>query len=183
MQDLMEQHEGLCVLVNNASIFDYDSSSKVDAEIWEKSLAINSLAPTILAQSFASHLQTKSGCIINILDQKLDNMNPDYFSYTISKSALAASTQMMAMAFKDKNIRVCNVAPGLSLPSGDQTSSEFDVSSKMNLLGQTTQTSEIANGIYFVATSNFASGQTLHIDSGQRFTSHERDVMFLVREN
>lgn len=181
MTDLIENHPGLCALINNASVFEYDNSTQIDLPTWNEAITANTVAPIMLAQAYLNKTAVTAPVVVNILDQKLANLNPDYFSYTLSKAALKTSTDMLAMAYKERNARICNVAPGLSLPSGDQTDAEFAVSSKMNLLERTTQTAEIAEAIYFVVTSGFASGETLFVDSGQHLTPHERDVMFLVR--
>ena len=170
------------LLVNNASVFEYDNADEPNTEVWDESLAVNCLSPVLLAAEFVRLTQPAKGrCIINLLDQKIENLNPDYFSYTIAKSGLDTASKMMAMAYAKYGVRVCNVAPGLALPSGDQTQEEFEQSSKMNLLGRTTAVDDIVDGIYFLATSSASTGQTLFVDSGQRLTPHERDVMFLIR--
>ena len=170
------------LLINNASVFEYDNADEPDVDVWDESLAVNCLSPVLLAAEFVRLTQSaQERCVINLLDQKIENLNPDYFSYTIAKSGLDTASKMMAMAYARHGVRVCNVAPGLALPSGDQTQEEFEQSSKMNLLGHTTEVDEIIDGIYFLATSSVSTGQTLFVDSGQRLTPHERDVMFLVR--
>jgi len=174
---------GLSVLVNSASIFAYDSPAAPSPAVWRDALSINTLAPILLSSGFAARLapQADDACIVNMLDQKLHNLNPDYFSYTVSKAALEAASQMMARAFAPR-VRVVGVAPGLILPSGDQTEDEFNRSAVMNLLQRRTQLEEVVDGIYFLATSPSLTGQTLYIDSGQSLTAQERDVMFLVRQ-
>ena len=107
-------------LINNASVFDYDTPEKMDAKIMETAHRVNYLAPVSLCAAF--YQQAEAGAnnvIINLLDQKLWNLNPDFFSYTVSKAALAAAAQMMAMQYQSR-ARVNAVAPGLLFPSFDQ---------------------------------------------------------------
>jgi len=173
----------LSVLVNSASLFAYDTAAAPSPDCWSEAMTVNALAPVLLASGFAARLgaQVADACVINLLDQKLRNPNPDYFSYTISKAALAAASDIMARAYAPR-LRIANVAPGLMLPSGDQTQAEYERASRMNALGRQTSVEELAEGVFFLATNAAITGQTLFIDSGQSLTPQGRDVMFLVRQ-
>jgi NAD(P)-dependent dehydrogenase (short-subunit alcohol dehydrogenase family) len=120
--------------------------------------------------------------VIDLTDQKLANPNPDFFSYTASKHALAATVSMMAMAAAPDD-RVYALAPGAILASHDQSPAETEVSHRMNLLRRRTSAAEVADAAWFLATGPLASGQTVFVDSGQHLLSQPRDVMFLAREN
>jgi NAD(P)-dependent dehydrogenase (short-subunit alcohol dehydrogenase family) len=120
--------------------------------------------------------------VIDLTDQKLANPNPDFFSYTASKHALAATVPMMAMA-ADAADRVYALAPGAILASHDQSPAETEVSHRMNLLKRRTGVEEVADAAWFLATGPLTSGQTLFVDSGQHLLSQPRDVIFLAREN
>lgn len=174
---------GLKVLVNSASVFEYDEALSPSPAVWDQALKVNSLAPALLAAGF-HRLRPEGvhGCVVNILDQKLNNLNPDYFSYTVSKAALQSASEVMARAFAPRT-RVVNIAPGLILPSADQTEDEFARSAVMNLLQRRTTAEEVADAVYFAATSPYVTGQTFYVDSGQSLASHPRDVMFIVRED
>ncbi|MDR3514166.1 MAG: SDR family oxidoreductase [Caulobacteraceae bacterium] len=173
---------GLAVLVNSASVFEYDEALAPSPQVWSDALTVNSLTPVTLAAAFHRLSPAEArGCVVNILDQKLNNLNPDYFSYTVSKAALQAASQIMARAFAPRT-RVVNIAPGLILPSADQTDAEFARSAVMNVLERRTTAEEVADGVYFAATSPYLTGQTLYVDSGQSLAAHPRDVMFIVRE-
>jgi NAD(P)-dependent dehydrogenase (short-subunit alcohol dehydrogenase family) len=142
---------------------------------------VNAYAPALLTAEFAR--QTAKGAqrsVVNILDQKLVNLNPDFFSYTASKAALAAITTMSAMTFGPE-IKVVNVAAGLTLPSAGQTDAEFSKVASANLLKRRTHPSEIADAVWFAATGPLSNAQTVFVDSGQRFLPLERDVMFQTR--
>lgn len=171
----------LCVLVNNASLFEYDCPNTVDADVWARAMAVNAYAPAYLSARFAARFtQASSASIINILDQKLSNLNPDYFSYTASKAALASITAMQAMHFAPR-VRVYGVAPGLTLPSGDQTDADFAASLPHNLLERPPHPDELTDTIFFAATGTVASGEVFYVDSGLRFLRLHRDVIFLKR--
>jgi NAD(P)-dependent dehydrogenase (short-subunit alcohol dehydrogenase family) len=175
---VIQQAPDLCALVNNASIFEFDSAQRPDRDIWARALMVNAYAPALLSAEFAR--QTAKGTqrsVINILDQKLVNLNPDFFSYTASKAALAAITTMTAMTFGPE-IKVVNVAAGLTLPSAGQTEAEFAKVASANLLKRRTHPSEIADAVWFAATGPISTAQTIFVDSGQRFLPLERDIMF-----
>ena len=168
----------LGVLVNSASVFEPDSAVDPQTDGWVSSTVVNALAPARLAA--ALHAATTGGVVIHILDQKLANPNPDYFSYTASKAALAEAARMQAMAFGDRTRVIC-LAPGLMLPSGDQTDEEYARSATMNLLRRRTTPEDLAEAAALAASGALASGETLFVDGGQHLTPQSRDVMFLVR--
>jgi len=184
LSEAFEIEPGLRALVNCASVFAFDTAAAPSPAVWSQALAVNTLAPVLLAAGFAGRLdaQGDDACIVNILDQKLRNPNPDYFSYTLSKAALEAASGLMARAYAPR-VRVANVAPGLVLPSGDQTDEEFERAAAMNLLQRRTGVGEVADAVFYAATRPYLTGQTLYVDSGQSLTGQPRDVMFLVRES
>ena len=168
----------LGVLVNCASLFDPDTPEDPDPHHWREAMEVNALAPARLAADL--HHRVEGGVVINILDQKLANPNPDYFSYTAAKAALAEVARMQAMAFGARTRVIC-LSPGLMLPSGDQTAEEYAASSAMNLLGRPTTPEDLAQACLFAASGALATGETIYVDSGQHLVPQTRDVMFLVR--
>ncbi len=167
-------------LINNASVFDYDSPEAVDACIMKTAFAVNTKAPIILSAAFYG--QAKLGVnnvIINLLDQKLWNLNPDFFSYTNSKMALRAATDMMVMKYEDK-VRVNAIAPGLLFPSFDQSEEEFSDVASRNALQTPIDPQQVAEAATYIFESHI-KGQVIHVDNGQRFVKLERDVMFETR--
>ena len=168
----------LGVLVNCASLFEPDTTVDPGVQRWREMMDVNALAPARLSADL--HAQVEGGIVINILDQKLANPNPDYFSYTAAKAALAEASRMQAMAFGTRTRIVC-LAPGLMLPSGDQTAEEYARSAVLNLLGRRTSPDDLADAAQLVASGAVASGETLFVDGGQHLTPQSRDVMFLVR--
>ena len=171
------------VLVNCASVFEYDSVTELDVETNREAMQVNALAPAVMAQAFLASAQSKAGrCVIQVTDQKLANPNPDFFSYTMSKHALDATIPMLAMGAAGPDDRIYGLAPGAILASHDQSEAEADVSHRMNLLGRRTDATEIADAALFLASGHLESGQSLIVDSGQHLLRQDRDVIYLARE-
>ena len=171
------------VLVNCAAVFREDSAKALDPEIFAEAMAVNVAAPVRLAQAFLAHARAGGGRrVIHLTDMKLANPNPDFFSYSMSKHALAATVAMLAMASSDPQDRVYGLAPGAILPSFDQRDGEHEVSGRMNLLRRLTQPGELAEAALFLARGWLKSGETLFVDSGQHLLSQARDVLYLARQ-
>lgn len=174
----------LDAIVNNASLFSYDAPSDFGYQALVDHLTANAGAPVLLAQALHDHLATRDanarGCVVNLLDQKLVNPNPDYFSYTLSKAALDAATTMLAMALAPR-LRVCGVAPGVTLLSGEMTDAEFMASHAMTPLGRSSTPGDVAEAVRFLLASPAITGTTLLVDGGQHLQAQGRDVMFLAR--
>ncbi len=168
----------LGVLVNCASLFELDKPTAPDVSHWREAMDVNALAPARLAADL--HARTEGGIVINILDQKLANPNPDYFSYTAAKAALAEVSRMQAIAFGARTSVIC-LSPGLMLPSGDQTEAEYQAAARLNLLARPTTPEDLAAACLLAASGALATGETLFVDGGQHLTPQMRDVMFLVR--
>jgi NAD(P)-dependent dehydrogenase (short-subunit alcohol dehydrogenase family) len=165
-------------LINNASTFYYDDISSVSWESLHDHLASNLLAPVILCRDFARHFDGRiDGCIINILDQKIANLNPDFLSYTIGKVGLAGLTTTLAMALAGR-IRVCGVAPGLALISGKQTEASFARAWHAPPLQRSTTPREIADCVRYILASPSMTGNTIFLDGGESVAGRARDVAF-----
>jgi len=164
-------------LVNSASAFAYDTPPDLDPALLMRLYAIGHAAPALLASALARQDDVTDGTVVNILDQKVANLNPDFYAYTGGKVALEGATVMLAQALGPR-IRINAVAPGLSLPSGDQTEEEFRAVASRNLLGRPVDPDDIARAVGFLVAAAGVSGQTLFVDCGQRFCKRDRDVMF-----
>ena len=116
----------LDAVVNNASLFEHDDLASFSPTAMERHWRANTAPAVLLTQAFHRLILTtdRNGCVVNVSDQKLWNLNPDHFSYTLSKAALEAATVMMAQACAPR-LRVCGVAPGVTLPSGPMSNEEF----------------------------------------------------------
>ncbi|MEK9719908.1 MAG: SDR family oxidoreductase [Quisquiliibacterium sp.] len=170
---------GITCLVNNASRFEFDSPRSFAYQALAEHLGPNLAAPLLLSRLLHQRLADDSdGVVINLLDQKLDNLNPDFFSYTLTKSALQAATKMMAMAFAPR-LRVVAVSPGITLVSGDQTHEEFKRAHRMTPLGRSSLPEDIVQAVLYLASARAITGVNLVVDGGQHLLPLERDVMYL----
>ncbi len=171
-------------LVNSASIFDYDGVTELDPATNRAAMQINALAPARLAQAFIALTASSAALrtVINVTDMKIENTNPDFFSYTMSKHALAASIGMLAKGNNGASVRIYGLAPGAVLASHDQREEETEISHRLNLLQRKTGADEIADAALFLSGGALASGQSLFIDSGQHLMDQPRDVIWLARE-
>jgi len=164
-------------LVNCASKFEFDRPPAVDPVLFAELAAINCGAPVLLASALASQEDVRDGAIVNLLDQKVANLNPDFFSYSCGKIALEGATVMLAQALGPR-ISVNAVAPGLTLPSGDQTDAEFAAVASDNLLMRPVGAQAVADAVAWLLGAQGVTGQTVFVDCGQRFLARDGDVMF-----
>ncbi len=168
-----------CV-VNNASAFDIDSAFDFSHARLDHHMHINLAAPVILAQTlFAATPEGQQGCVVNLLDQKLFNLNPDFFSYTLSKAALQCATTTLAQALAPK-VRVVGVAPGTTLASIHQDEHNFAHTHQMAALGQSSTPQDIADAVLYLARARAVTGTILTVDGGQHLIPLARDVMYLI---
>jgi NAD(P)-dependent dehydrogenase (short-subunit alcohol dehydrogenase family) len=171
----------LRLLVNNASRFVHDDIRDFDVEGWAAHLDTNLRAPALLSRAFAAAVVEGGGLIVNMEDAKLASPNPDFFSYTVSKIGLAGLTELCARAFAPQ-IRVCGIAPSVTLVSGPQSRDNFERVHGLNALGRGVDVAEIVAALRFLIATPSMTGQTITLDGGQRFLSLPRDVQFLEPE-
>ncbi|HEY0043319.1 MAG TPA: SDR family NAD(P)-dependent oxidoreductase [Allosphingosinicella sp.] len=166
------------LLVNNASRFEYDSADDFTPESWSAHLDVNLRAPALLSQAFAAQAES-GGLIVHMLDAKLAQPNADFFSYTVSRFGLAGMLELQARAWAPRAIRVCGIAPSVTLVSGPQSEGNFEAVHALNALGRGVRVEEIVGALRFIVATPSLTGQTLTLDGGQRFLSLARDVQFL----
>jgi NAD(P)-dependent dehydrogenase (short-subunit alcohol dehydrogenase family) len=177
-------------LVNSASIFEYDranSDTPLSSKNLQDHMQVNLAAPVLLSQLMFEHqlsgarkiadIDLSIPSVIQLLDQKLINLNPDYLSYTLSKAALLTSVELLAVDFAP-HLRVIGLAPGITLTSGNQTEEGFSKAHQMTPLGKSSTPSDIAKAAVFLASSDAITGSTLYVDGGQHLLPSSRDVMF-----
>ncbi len=168
----------LVCLVNNASLFKLDRAPTAKAPDFDLHMAINLRAPLLLSQALARQLPgDETGVIVNLLDQKLFNLNPDFLTYTLSKIGLQGLTTLLAQSFAPR-LRVTGIAPGLTLRSGSQTDARFAQQHKANPLGVGVTTDDLVRALRFVLATPSFTGDTLIIDSGEHLTGRPRDIAF-----
>ncbi len=169
-------------VVSNASLFEYDAATSFSAETAARQYRVNTIAPVLLAQALYEHVQARGaqGCVVNLLDQKLWNPNPDYFSYTLSKAALREATTLLAQALAP-TLRVVGVAPGVTLPSGPMNAAEFATAHGLTPLSRSSTPQDIAEAVRYVLGARAITGTTLLVDGGQHLAAQARDVLYLAR--
>lgn len=170
----------LDAVVNSASIFEEDEIHNFSHAALMAHMAANTAAPVLLAQSLHLHVQSRAdaqaggSCVVNLLDQKLWNLNPDFFSYTLSKAALEAATNMLAMALAPL-LRVVGVAPGLTLTAPMLGEEQFKRLHMLSPLGASSRAEDIASAVQFALENRALTGTSLLIDGGQHLMRFERD--------
>ncbi|MGY4830948.1 SDR family oxidoreductase [Sphaerotilaceae bacterium SBD11-9] len=178
---VLARFDRLDAVVNSASTFEYDDVQRFSVAAMEAHWRANTAPAVLLAQALHAHLAgtERPGCVVNLLDQKLFNLNPDYFSYTLSKAALQAATVMLAQALAP-TLRVCGVAPGVTLVSGAMTGTEFSQAHQLTPLQRSSTPADVARAVRFLIESPAITGTTLLVDGGQHLQAQNRDVMFIA---
>jgi NAD(P)-dependent dehydrogenase (short-subunit alcohol dehydrogenase family) len=183
VRDVIQHFGRLDCVINNASIFEADEGCDFTEQGFLKHQKINVLVPLLLAQALAEHSQAagRVGCAVHVLDQKVDNLNPDYFSYTVSKLALRDCVKLQAQSLAP-HLRVLGVSPGLIYVSGPQSEENFNKAASVNLLKKPTNPANVARAIVDLVLNPAINGAIVNVDSGQHLVPMGRDVMFLVGE-
>ena len=167
------------LLVNNAARFAWDGFGDFSADEFDAHCAVNVRAPAQLIDQLAVRHEQGDALVINLLDAKLAAPNPDYLSYTLSKAALAALTELAARALAPRGIRVNGIAPALMLRSSGQSEENFEAMHANNPLRRGVDAEDVVAALRYFAGATAVTGQVITIDSGQRFLGLERDVQFV----
>ena len=173
-------------VVNSASLFVHDDAASFGFSALERHLRSNTGAPIVLAQALHAHLQERAaagepdvqGVVVNLLDQKLWNQNPDFLSYTLSKAALEAAGTMLALALAPR-VRVVGVAPGLTLTSHLLSDEQFAALHRLSPLGRSSTAEDVASAVRFALENRSMTGTTLLVDGGQHLMKFERDFSLM----
>ena len=177
-------------VVNSASTFEQDDAATLSFASLERHLRSNTAAPILLAQALHAHLASRNakgeslvrGAVVNLLDQKLWNQNPDFLSYTLSKAALEAANTMLAMALAPL-VRVVGVAPGLTLTSHLLSEAQFAELHKLSPLGRSSTPADVAATVKFALENQSITGTTLLVDGGQHLMKFERDFSLMATKS
>ena len=190
----------LDAVVNNASLFEQDSAADFGFALLERHMRSNAGAPVLLAQALAEHVVARAAAIdeagdaessaglsgdgradavvVNLLDQKLWNQNPDFMSYTLSKAALEAATTMLALALAPR-VRVVGVAPGLTLSSHLLGEERFAQLHRLSPLGRSSTPQDVAATVRFALENRSITGTSLLVDGGQHLMKFDRDFSLM----
>jgi NAD(P)-dependent dehydrogenase (short-subunit alcohol dehydrogenase family) len=170
-------------VVNSASLFEHDDAATFSYGAMQAHLAANTGAPVLLAQALHAHLVERgqdgaNGVVVNMLDQKLWNQNPDFFSYTLSKAALEAATTMLALALAPQ-VRVVGVAPGLTITSHMLSDEKFQKLHRLSPLGRSSTAADVVGAVRFALENRSITGTTLLVDGGQHLMKFDRDFSLM----
>jgi NAD(P)-dependent dehydrogenase (short-subunit alcohol dehydrogenase family) len=155
------------LLVNSASVFEEDAFESLNRASWDLHMETNLRAPLVLAQVFARRLPAdREGLIVNILDQRVWRPGPEFFSYTLSKTALWDATQMLARALAPR-IRVNGIGPGPALPSVHQDAQAFADEAASTPIGRPVTPAEIGAALRYLIDAPSVTGQMIAVDAGQ----------------
>ncbi len=180
LQAVVDRFGSVDAVVNNASLFEHDTAADFGYAALAAHMATNTAAPVVLAQALAAHLEQRQadGVVVNLLDQKLWNPNPDFLSYTLSKAALEAATTLLAQALAPR-LRVVGVAPGLTLTSHLLSQEKFEQLHKLSPLGRSSSPEDIAHAVRFALENRALTGTTLLVDGGQHLMKFDRDFSLM----
>lgn len=184
--DLVERafalvEQPITLLVNNASLFEYDQAQSFTPTAFDAHLQTNYLAPVELTlalyRAYRARALPGPAHVVTLLDQKVANLNTDYLSYTLAKLASQSSIRFLAQCCAP-TLRVNAVAPGVTLLSGDMTESQLETARSVAALGESSSAIDIAHAICMLDFSPRITGQTLVVDGGQHLIPRARDVAF-----
>ena len=172
----------LGLLVNSASLFEYDRIDDFDVAGFDAHMAVNLRAPALITRAFAAAVPTDvTSLVVNLLDAKLESLNPDYFTYTLSKIGLEGLTELTARAYAPR-LRCAAIAPAVTLVSGPQTRENFEAVHGMNPLRRGVTVDEIVAALRFIIATPTFNAQTITLDGGQRLMGLRRDVAYMVEK-
>ena len=167
------------LIVNNASMFEWDNIATMAPQAMAAHHAINVIAPVLLATALARHIDADArATVVNILDQRIRQPNGDQLSYTLSKQGLAAATDTLARSLAPK-VRVNAVAPGLTLATQDYRPAQLAALAGEMPLGLLPEPEDIANAVAWLSSARATTGQTIFVDGGANLKSFARDFVFM----
>lgn len=170
----------LSLLVNNASVFEPDSASDFQWDVWDRHFAMHLKAPALLARQFAAALPDRAGgLVVNVIDQRVWRPTPRYFSYALSKSALWSATQTMAQSFAPR-VRVNAIGPGPTLANARQDPAAFAEQAQKVLLGHGPALAEFGATVRYLWEAPSITGQMIALDGGQHLAWETPDVAGIV---
>lgn len=176
----------LTVLVNNASIFEYDTLGTATRESWDRHLESNLRAPVVLTQAFAAQAPAADldaadepraqALVINMIDQRVRKLTPEFMSYTIAKMGLWAFTRTAAQALAPQ-VRVNAIGPGPTLRGERQSPEHFTRQRAATVLGRGAHPEDVTAALGFFLDSPAVTGQLICVDGGQHLAWRTPDIL------
>ena len=158
-------------------MFEDDSIDRLDLAVWRRQFAVNLEAPVFLIAAFAAALPAdREGAVVNIIDQRVLKLTPEYLSYTLAKSALWTATRTLAQALAPR-IRVNAIGPGPTYPSAREGEAGLSHEAAGTLLGRAIAGEEIAEAVLFLARARNVTGQIVCVDAGQHLGWRTPDIV------
>jgi NAD(P)-dependent dehydrogenase (short-subunit alcohol dehydrogenase family) len=165
------------LLVNNAAAFEDDSIDRLDLALWRRQFAVDLESPVFLIGAFAAALPAdREGAVVNIIDQRVLKLTPEYLSYTLAKSALWTATRTLAQALSPR-IRVNAIGPGPTYPSAREGDAGLAHEAAGTLLGRAVSGEDIAEAVLYLARARNVTGQILCVDAGQHLGWRTPDIV------
>ena len=178
----------MTVLVNNASIFERDTLETATRESWDRHLESNLRAPFVLTQAFAAQVPdplideagepVAQALVVNMIDQRVRKLTPDFISYTLAKSALWTLTRTSAQALSPR-VRVNAIGPGPTLRGEAQSEAQFRRQRAATLLARGADEKDITAALSYLLTARSVTGQMIAVDGGQHLAWQTPDVLNL----
>ncbi len=181
IKQLSKKENNWCGLINNASLFKYDHGTNYNYKDFDDHMKINFHMPALLTKGLYNNIKkrkkksSKFNVVINMIDAKIFGLNPDYFSYTLSKLSLYDLTKMAALSYAPF-LRVNGIAPGITLPAPGQNEKDFKKSHKKNLLKKSSTVEEVIMALRFLINSPSITGHISLLDGGAHLSPSKRDV-------
>lgn len=176
----------LTVLVNNASIFEYDNIETATRDSWDRHIGSNLRAPFVLTQHFAAQVPdpepdamrepVAAGLVVNMLDQRVRKLTPEFMSYTIAKMGLWAFTQTAAQALAPR-VRINGIGPGPTLQGGRQSAEHFAAQRAATVLERGSNPDDMTAALGYFMDARAVTGQMLAVDGGQHLGWQTPDVL------
>lgn len=168
----------LTLLVNSASTFDRDDINTMTRETWDHHIETNLRAPLKLAQDFAAQATAKrNNLIVNLIDQRVLKLTPQFLTYTVSKAALFTLTKTLAQALGPKGIRVNAIGPGPTLKNIRQSDDDWRRQNEATPLGYGATPDDIAGALHYLISARAVTGQMIAVDGGQHLAWQTPDVL------
>jgi NAD(P)-dependent dehydrogenase (short-subunit alcohol dehydrogenase family) len=176
----------LTVLINNASIFEYDNIESATRDSWDRHLESNLRAPFVLTQALAAQVPhaepdengepLAQGLVVNMIDQRVRKLTPEFMTYTIAKMGLWAFTRTAAQALAP-HVRVNAIGPGPTLQGARQSDKHFANQRAATVLGRGADADGICDALRYLLTARAVTGQLICVDGGQHLAWQTPDVL------
>lgn len=176
----------ITVLINNASVFEHDTLASMTRDSWDRHITSNLRAPMALTQALAAQIPVATldengepvaqGLVINMIDQRVLKLTPEFMSYTIAKMGLWAFTRTAAQALAP-NIRVNAIGPGPTIKAARQSQDHFDRQRRATILGRGADADGIVDALRYFLTARAVTGQLICVDGGQHLAWQTPDIL------